>query len=130
MENHNFFHGENHNFALYKTNGLKVNIPAPRSLWAWPSPAPGPGPKRHAAIVTPTGAQQKELRFHVEETTAGTQRDLVDAPGMKISPPVVGYDIYPSGKPWEKPWKNAGLMGFYGIYLLVMSKITIENCHL
>ena len=28
-----------------------------------------------------------------------------------------------------KPWENGGLMGFYGMYPLVMTKIAMENHH-
>ena len=30
-------------------------------------------------------------------------------------------------KPLGKPWENDGLMGFYGIYPLVMTDIAVEN---
>ena len=43
---------------------------------------PGSQETRDAtAVVTPTGAQEKELRFHIEQTTRGSKGDLVDAPG-------------------------------------------------
>ena len=30
----------------------------------------------------------------------------------------------------QKPLENGGLMGFYGIYPLVMTNIAMGNCHL
>ena len=35
-----------------------------------------------------------------------------------------------NGKYMGKPWENDGLMGFYGIYPMVMTNITMENHHL